>query len=594
FGYTFLAQAAHTTHLLRVRHLYSTILMTQIVRTVYCTDQKMLLTSPHDFNDVTDNGCNGLYMPKTLWRAWTRHPLAGLKRWYLAMEAHVQLELHRIVAAEAPCECGHYGIDLAVRPRPPRLVPEDVVAASFPTDGAAVADETLLLWMQHPVSGVPTTLRRYRVDPRVFIACFTLKDAFVWLHGHGLCENLDDTHDLLGRWCQSRKVRWLVRRRSAISTNQPPPGNPASSTATSTASNGHNGHTNGKVSIELIPDEAFCFVSPWEVDAELNVHVYMHGETTSATTTHHNGPSHTGPCTHGPEAPHDSPASSCETTSRVELGWESLLPLTSHLCDDAAKVMFPNSDLKALWQTVCGEGWLVTAVQHFDADGLYMRQSQQHDRSATPRSRYLANLFKQVQRNRLFRYLGLPHRLVAVITVDLVEGKDLLACDILTRTADPYVFMTLSTASGTRPPPPTPSGWSINSYRSRHVVATLNPKWGTEHDKFPFRMALPVHEPHDDGPLPPSSSSPWREALLQHAYDGPPTELHCSVYNKCKLRAHPFMGRAKVNLTRLTASQPMDVWVTLDDVATGALHVKISLKYQLMSSTSFDQDFVRG
>ncbi|RHZ23953.1 hypothetical protein DYB31_002071 [Aphanomyces astaci] len=467
FGYTFLAQAAHTTHLLRVRHLYSTILMTQIVRTVYCTDQKMLLTSPHDFNDITDNGCNGLYMPKTLWRAWTRHPLAGLKRWYLAMEAHVQLELHRIVAAEAPCECGHYGIDLAVRPRPPRLVPEDVVAASFPTDGAAVADETLLLWMQHPVSGVPTTLRRYRVDPRVFIACFTLKDAFVWLHGHGLCDNLDDTHDLLGRWCQSRKVRWLVRRRSAISTNQPPPGNPAPSTATSTASNGHNGHANGKVSIELIPDEAFCFVSPWEVDAELNVHV--------------------------------------------------LLPLTSHLCDDAAKVMFPNSDLKALWQTVCGEGWLVTAVQHFDADGLYMRMSQQHDRSATPRSRYLANLFKQVQRNRLFRYLGLPHRLVAVITVDLVEGKDLLACDILTRTAA-----------------------SADAVGMEHQLVSESPCRGYAQSQVGHR-ARQVSVPD------------WR----------------------------------------LTASQPMDVWVTLDDVATGALHVKISLKYQLMSSTSFDQDFVR-
>ncbi|ETV93956.1 hypothetical protein H310_12291 [Aphanomyces invadans] len=581
FGYTFLTQSTHlTSHLLRVRQLYSTILMTQIVRTVYCNDQQALLTSPDNFNDVTDNGCNGLYMPKTLWRAWTRHPLAGLKRWYLAMEAHVQLELHRIVLAEAACECGHYGIDLAVRPWQ-SLAVDNAVA---PLDPNAVADEDVLLWMQHPLSGVPTTLRRYRVDPRVYVQCFTLKDAYVWLHDRGLCHTLHDTHVWLGRWCKSHKVRWLVRRRSAMASH----GTHSNGASAMPLSTSHHGQ-NGKISLELIPDEAFCFVSPWEVDAELNVHVYMHGETINGNGGGHHDHHHLAE-PHGivPDAsqrPAADPA--CETT-RLDLGWDTLLPLTSHLCDDAAKVMFPNAELKELWQAVCGEGWLVTAVQHFDADGLYMRQSQHGSSSTKQRSRYLANLFKQVQRNRLFRYLGLPHRLVAVITVELVEGKDLLASDILSHTADPYVFMTLSTESPTSPPPPTPTAWSIKSYRSRHLVATLNPKWGTEHDRFPFRLALPVHEPHDGLP------KTCREALLQHAYDGPPTALHCAVYNKCKLRQHPFMGSAKINLKRLTAAQPMDGWVDLDNVSTGSLHIKISLKYQLMSSSSFDLDFGMG
>ncbi|CAK4127137.1 unnamed protein product [Aphanomyces euteiches] len=536
FGYTFLdAIDATTPALQRMRQLYSTILMTQIVRTIYCRDQQLLHRAGDEEEGMNiDAGSNGLYMPKMLWRAWIKHPLAGLKRWYLAMEAHVQLELHQIVA-DAPCRCGIYGMDLAARQQ---VLPPPPLNGKIQWPGQVASDEELLLWMQHPSTGVATTLRRFRLEPRVFIACFTLKDAFVWLHDHGICETLEEAHEKLARWCKLRHVRWLVRRRSDLIA------------------------AGSKISLELIPDEAFCFVSPWQVEATHNVSVYMHGEGFI------------------PEATDD------KAHLRVDLGWECLLPLSDSICEDAARVMFPNDELKSLWQSVRGEGWLVTAVQHFEADGLYMKQSSVHG-ADVPRSKFLADLFKQVQRNRLFRHLGLPHRLVACVTVELVEGKDLLACDLLSRTADPYVFMSLVADTATSESyKPTPTGWSIQSYRSRNAHATLDPKWNTADDQFPFRIAFPVHEPHEELP-----ALVEIETLLRHAYGGPPTTLAVSVYNKCKVRQHPYMGTARVSLNELTASQPMDVWVKLEEVSTGSLHFRISLKYELMSSTAYEEDF---
>ncbi|OQR81176.1 hypothetical protein ACHHYP_16695 [Achlya hypogyna] len=553
FGYSFLEQFA------AVRRLYTTILVVQLIRTFFCNGKKVLQEAFFDDAPVGAPMYNALYAPKKLWKQWVDAPFTGLKRWYLAMEAHVLSEFHDVVKDHS-CVCGLYGLDQLVRPATPP-------APELPSLAGA-SDDVVMLYMNHPLTGVAMTLRRFRLEPRVYVPCFTLKDAFAWLAGRGLCATVEEAQALLGRWCVNHKLRWLVRRRSRLATPAP---------EVHTHAQHHTLSLNlpppivdkPSISPEAIPDEAFFFVNPWEVDAPANLARYMHGQE--------------------PGSPPKKPAAA----TRVDLGWDSFLPISDQICEEAAGLMFPDAAVQEVWKVVCGEGWFVTAVQHFDADGGYVKTSARWQE--TPPSRWLTDVFKQVQRNRLFRHLGLPHRLVAVLSVKLVAGTHLIPSDLLGYSADPYVFVQASCA---RPADarPTPNGWSINTYRSRHAVATLEPAWGTADDVFVFRFALPVHEAHA-GDLPLASAA--LESLLQHAYSGPPTELFVSVYNKCKVRAHPFMGQAKaralykMRLLDLAEDHPLDVWAPLEDVASGALRFQISVKYQLMSSTSYEEDFVQ-
>ncbi|OQS04586.1 hypothetical protein THRCLA_03193, partial [Thraustotheca clavata] len=560
FGYSFLEQFASVqppTHLLQVRRLYTTILMVQLLRTFFCNGKIMLQDKFDDPMSPANilSMCNALYAPKKLWKQWVDAPLTGLKRWYLSMEAHVLTEFHDIVKDQS-CFCGLFGLDQLVRPIVPSLTP----AATIDFNG--ISDEVIMLYMNHPITGVTTTMRRFRLEPRVYVPCFTLKDAYQWLSNHQLVSTVEEAQALLGRWCLTHKLRWLVRRRSRLSV-----------TAQDVQIHSQNSHHTMTLNIpppivqektispESIPDEAFLFVNPWEVDAPANLSRYMHGS--------------------------DLNSPNKNAASRVDLGWDTFLPISDKTCEEAAGLMFPDTHMQEVWKTVCGEGWLVTAVQHFDADGGYIKTSPLW--KETPHSRWLTDIFKQVQRNKLFRHLGLPHRLTAVLTVKLVAGANLIPSDLLGYSADPYVFLQLSYPRHecTRP---NPTGWSINTYRSRHAVSTLEPQWNTAQDVFTYRFALPVHESHAaDMPLDSSSLEP----LLQNAFTGPPTEIFCSVYNKCKVRSHPFMGQAKVSLLDLAEDHPLDVWIKLNDVATGSLHFNIGIKYQLMSSTSYEEDFVQ-
>jgi hypothetical protein len=102
-----------------------------------------------------------------------------------------------------------------------------------------------------------------------------------------------------------------------------------------------------------------------------------------------------------------------------------------------------------VWKYLCGDGWLITAIQTFEADGHYItttrskasayrrvharsRATDDNDndddmvRNAYNRidpevyenySAWRTDLFKQVQRNKLFSFMGLPHRLMALIHV---------------------------------------------------------------------------------------------------------------------------------------------------------------------------------
>ncbi|EQC33011.1 hypothetical protein SDRG_09532 [Saprolegnia diclina VS20] len=566
FGYSFLEQFAAVqpgSHLLQVRRLYTTILMVQLIRTLFCNGKKVLADAfevEYPLDETTQHVMmyNALYAPKKLWKHWVDAPLTGLKRWYLSMEAHVLTEFHDIVK-DTSCFCGHFGLDQLVRP-------VDVPAPELPTlDLAHMSDEMIMLYMNHPKLGVTMTMRRFRLEPRVYVPCFTLKDAFAWLSAHHLCATVEEAQALLGRWCLNHKLRWLVRRRSRLA---------APSLEVHVAPNVH--HTMSlnvpppvvektSISPEAIPDEAFFFVNPWEVDAPANLARYMLGMD---------------PASPPKKTPQAQP-------SRVDLGWDTFLPMSDQICEEAAGLMFPDSHMREVWKALCGEGWFVTAVQHFDADGGYIKTSSRWKETVT-HARWLTDVFKQVQRNKLFRHLGLPHRLVAVLTVKLVAGSHLIPSDLLGYSADPYVFFQLSYPRH-ESPRPTPNGWAISTYRSRHAVSTLEPTWNSPDDVFVYRFALPVHEAHaPDMPLASSSL----EALQQQAYSGPPTDLYCSVYNKCKVRSHPFMGQTKVSLLDLAEDHPLDVWAPLQDVASGSLHLVISVKYTLMSSTSYEEDFV--
>ncbi len=112
---------------------------------------------------------------------------------------------------------------------------------------------------------------------------------------------------------------------------------------------------------------------------------------------------------------------------------------------------------------------------------------------------------------------------------------------------------------------PSPTNWNVHTYRSRTIVANLDPEWNLPEDEFVFSVALPVHLEEEEEEDEARMSCLTKKTLgddqddvkeedvnatndVNASYNetGPPIYLCCAVYNKCKLRSHPFMGRAKV------------------------------------------------
>ncbi|KAL4171645.1 hypothetical protein KRP22_009735 [Phytophthora ramorum] len=224
---------------------------------------------------------SSLFTPQKLWKALGEGPLEGLKRWYALIESHLRCEFDYSVK-EVPCLCGLYGLDNAAFEEAaaanvdwkeakrqedssdntsindgddddaPAVDREggkendvtvtapvgsvdttedespDSLLAFLHEVGMSVeqhtalvnaSDDYVLLLMQNADIGVCTTLRRFRMDPRVYVKSFVLRDAFNWFARHQIFSSDSKTdiiaqiHAFLSRCCQQRKLRLLVAHR---------------------------------------------------------------------------------------------------------------------------------------------------------------------------------------------------------------------------------------------------------------------------------------------------------------------------------------------------------------------------------------------
>ena len=253
---------------------------------LYCQLQK-LIGSPDDHfeapplnmntTDEEEELSTALFIPRKLWKNWSEKPLDGIKLLFISMDQHLHVVLRNMMKAR-PCFCNLYGLDVAAHfVRPEKLRPEsdpdwtghDSVVRIKPLPELAVQDRELLwIHMQQVHDGIPTIRRRFRLDPRVHIKCFTFESAWLWLQQHNICKTPGETKLLLRSYCSALLMRLLIRRES-------------------TAPN-HNEPSDSEMDI---PDEVYTFVSPWEVDARESLLRYMYN---------------------------------FKTPIRVELGWSSL------------------------------------------------------------------------------------------------------------------------------------------------------------------------------------------------------------------------------------------------------------------------------
>ncbi|KAG3252234.1 hypothetical protein PI124_g3179 [Phytophthora idaei] len=661
----------------KIRKMYTLILMVSVLRTLYARATVFLSTYQESMSTADEGGietdiASSLFTPQKLWKALGEGPLEGLKRWYALIESHLRCEFDYSVK-EVPCLCGLYGLDTAAfeeaaangwkeldcqadhgdntertihngtgdgnranvtRNNVTAVAPEDGtenespgslqaflgnIGMSFELHAALVnaSDDYVLLLMQNAGFGVQTTLRRFRIDPRVYVKSFVLRDAFSWFARHEIfkgeteADTIAQVHAFLGRCCKQRKLRLLVAHRGEDSQMFPldhhhaRPNQDSSADTHSVTSEhslprsrftsaiGSDMPTSESGDKGALPEafylQSMMFVDPWEAEAEWNVRQYMH-----------NG----------------------QSPLHVELGWDRLSPICSETCDEIVNSAFEDPDLVAMWKTTGGEGWLVTAITQYRLDGLHSyRTLHQHIQrglagNEEPRVPLLVEIYSRSQRNAMFEVAGLPHRFVGVITVDLVEAKDLIPCSWIGKWSDAYVFLELCHAK--EKPRETAEEWSLQTYRSPVGEGGVNPHWDSAENKFAFRFAIPTHGKHTARPTrnvhfsnggghvrkvdvqaSHLASQLWnadvndlnRDAvdalgrLLPSVFSGPPAMLRCTVYQKNKVLSHQFMGRAKVPLDELTSGNPMDCWLPLEDTTSGSLHVKISLSFQLMCSS---------
>ncbi|KAE9122123.1 hypothetical protein PF010_g6854 [Phytophthora fragariae] len=647
---------------------------------------------------------SSLFTPKKLWKALGEGPLEGLKRWYALIESHLRCEFDYSVK-EVPCLCGLYGLDTAafeeaaaanhdwkrqvshecdggtsdtsinsgaedgnpIIDREDVINPKDIsapttmetseddspdslksflreIGMSYELHTALVSasDDYVLLLMQNAKFGVRTTSRRFRVDPRVYVKSFVLRDAFSWFARHQIfsgdtkADTIAQIHAFLTRCCKQRKLRLLVAHRgedtqmfpldrchprprhdsdvdadsaASVTSELPIPrsqlpsvvGSVTSEVPTSRSRLSSGAMGSEPSDSEPLPEalylQSMMFVDPWEVEAEWNVRRYMHAS---------------------------------QPPLHVELGWDRLSPICLETCDNIVDSAFEDPDLVAMWRTTGGEGWLVTAITQYRLDGLHSyRTLYQHIQRGLagkeePRIPLLVEIYSRSQRNAMFEEAGLPHRFIGAITVELVEAKDLIACSWIGKWSNAYVFLELSHAKDK--PRETAEEWSLQTYRSPVGEGGVNPKWDTEENKFVFRFAIPTHGKHTGRPTTGVhfcngeggarrvdtetsrlASQLWNanvtdknraavdalEKLLPSVFSGPPAMLRCTVYQKNKVLSHQFMGRAKVPLDELTSGNPMDCWLPLEDTSSGSLHVRISLSFQLMCSSMAGQEDLR-
>ncbi|ETK75715.1 hypothetical protein L915_17713 [Phytophthora nicotianae] len=667
----------------KIRKMYTLILMVSVLRTLYARATVFLSTYQNDIDSNNEAGmetdiASSLFTPQKLWKALGEGPLEGLKRWYALIESHLRCEFDYSVK-EVPCLCGLYGLDTAafeeaaangwkeiddgenpessihngtgngngtadsvVRNNATAVSPIESeneienespgslqaflhdIGMCFEMHTALVnaSDDYVLLLMQNADVGVQTTLRRFRIDPRVYVKSFVLRDAFAWFAHHEIfkadtaADTIAQIHAFLSRCCKQRKLRLLVAHRGEDSQMFPLDHHHArphhdsdadTHSVTSelslprsrfTSAVGSDMPTSESSDKGTLPKafylQSMMFVDPWEVEAEWNVRRYMH-----------NG----------------------QSPLHVELGWDRLSPICSETCDEIVESAFEaNPDLVAMWKTTGGEGWLVTAITQYRLDGLHSyRTLHQHIQRGLagkeePRVPLLVDIYSRSQRNAMFEVAGLPHRFVGVITVELVEAKDLIACSWIGKWSNAYVFLELCHAKDK--PRETAEEWSLQTYRSPVGEGGVNPRWNLEENKFAFRFAIPTHGKHTARPTrnvhfsngggntrnvdvqsSHLASQLWNadvndqtresvdalEKLLPSVFSGPPAMLRCTVYQKNKVLSHQFMGRTKVPLDELTSGNPMDYWLPLEDTTTGSLHVRISLSFQLMCSSMAGQ-----
>ncbi|GLD99922.1 hypothetical protein PINS_up008650 [Pythium insidiosum] len=608
-----------------LRKMYRLILMVSVLRTLYARAQVFLLgigcdpTIGENELDISSS----LFTPRKLWKPLTENPLDGLRRWYSLIESHLRCVFDYSVS-EVTCICGLYGLDghsatLATRVEKrinafEHQLEEEAKEAKAHKHNSAylkdiqrrleeflsaigisselhrelinTSDDYVLLLMRHPRYGVPTSLRRFRVDPRVHIKCFQLLDAFAWFTQETkIFSSNEEARMFLSRCCKQRKLRLLVRKRGDDPHEYPSHEHAdverrsESDLSMGDADAGDRG----------IHNHAMMFVDPWEVEAEMSVRKYMHD---------------------------------MKAPLRIELGWDRLTPVCTAMSEEIAEAVFHDSELAEMWQATCGEGWLVTSITQYQLDGVHSHRSGHVETRCVFEQEmkvpFLVEVHSRSQRNALFKEVGLPHRFVGVVKVKLIRGRDLIPVKLIEYFSDPYVFLALSSNENLDLFSET---WNVHTYRSRCAPGGSNPVWGNdEEDEFTFRFAIPTHRPHirrngesslsgDDRisstPVPTPSSTRsiaecvWDttyneseleeptevlESFFQHFFTGPPMFLHCAAFHKTKVFAHQFMGSGKVPLNMLTSGNPLDVWIPLQGVASGAIHVQISLSFQLMCS----------
>ncbi|XP_068895098.1 multiple C2 and transmembrane domain-containing protein isoform X4 [Tenebrio molitor] len=126
----------------------------------------------------------------------------------------------------------------------------------------------------------------------------------------------------------------------------------------------------------------------------------------------------------------------------------------------------------------------------------------------------------------------------SVVTIALVEGKNLLACDPETGTSDPYVKFRLGN----------------EKYKSRIVWRSLNPRWLEQFDL--------------------------------HLYDDGDQQLEITAWDKDRSR-DDFIGRCVIDLTRLEREKTHSLWQQLEDGA-GSLHLLLTISGTTASETISD------
>ncbi|XP_060536438.1 multiple C2 and transmembrane domain-containing protein isoform X3 [Cylas formicarius] len=126
----------------------------------------------------------------------------------------------------------------------------------------------------------------------------------------------------------------------------------------------------------------------------------------------------------------------------------------------------------------------------------------------------------------------------SVVTIILIEGRNLLSCDPETGTSDPYVKFRLGN----------------EKYKSRIVWRSLNPRWLEQFDL--------------------------------HLYDDGDQQLEITVWDKDKSK-DDYIGRCVINLLDMERERTYNLWEELEDGA-GSLHLLLTISGTTASETISD------